>query len=58
MTQDPTVLEDYDPVDRGEQVECSGGKFLPVAGYRRLCLLVDQGDGNLGGASATLRSKG
>ena len=46
MTADDTGFEDYERAPPGDRVESAGGKFLPVAGYGRLSLLVDQGNGN------------
>ena len=42
MTQDSSHLEGYTPAPPGDEVESAGGVFLPVAGYGRLRLLVDQ----------------
>ena len=54
MTQNRAGLEDYAPVTAGDKVECAGGNFLPVAGYRQLRLLADQGDGDFRGPTREL----
>ena len=51
MTQDATGLENYVPASPGDQVRSAGGVLLPVAGYGRLNLLVDQGGGTFQGTS-------
>lgn len=52
MMRDPIGLEDNEPTPAGQCIEGAGGTHLPVAGYGRLCLLVDQRDGNLQGSEA------
>ena len=47
-TANGTDLEDYIQAPPGEQVESADGKLLPMVGYRRLRLLVDQGNGSFG----------
>ena len=54
MTQDSSHLEDCTPPAPGDEVESAGGCFLPVAGYGRLRLLVDQGNGTFKGATREL----
>ena len=54
MNQDSSHLEDYTPPAPGDEVESAGGCFLPVAGYGRLRLLVDQGNGTFKGATREL----
>ena len=54
MTQDSSNLEDYAPAPSGHEVESAGGVFLPVAGYGRLPLVVDQDNGTLKGATREL----
>ena len=54
MTQDSSHLQDCTPPAPGDEVESVGGCFLPVAGYRRLRLLVDQGNGTFKGATREL----
>lgn len=54
MTQDPAGLEDYVPPPARQRVEGAGGIFLPVVGYRCICLLVDQVAGNVMGPTRQL----
>ena len=54
MTQDSSHLEDYIPPPPGDEVESAGGVFLPVAGYGRLRLLVDQDNGTFKEATREL----
>ena len=54
MTQDSSHLEDCTPPAPGDEVESADGCFLPVAGYGRLRLLVDQGNGTFKGATREL----
>ena len=54
MTQDSSHLEDYTPPAPGDEVESAGGCFLHVAGYGRLRLLVDQGNGTFKGVTREL----
>ena len=54
MTQDLFHLEDCMPPAPGDEVESAGGCFVPVAGYRRLRLLVDKGNGTFKGATREL----
>ena len=54
MTQDSSHLKDYTPPPRGDEVESAGGVFLPIAGYGRLRLLVDQYNGTFKGATREL----
>ena len=54
ITQDSSHLEDYTPVPPGDEVESAGGVFLPVAGYGRIRLLVDQDNGTFKGATREL----
>ena len=54
MTQNPSILEYYTLPPPGDEVGSAGGVFLPVAGYRRLRLLVDQDDGTFKGATREL----
>ena len=54
VTQNRAGLEDYSPAPAGDKVECTGGNFLPIAGYGRLRLLVDQGDGDFKGTMREL----
>ena len=42
VSQDSSNLEDYTTVPSGDETESGGEVFLPVAGYGRLPLLVDQ----------------
>ena len=51
MTQDSSNLVDYTPVPPGDEVESAGGFFLPIAGYGRLRLLVDQDNNTFKGAT-------
>ena len=53
-TQDSSHLEDFPPPAPGDEVESAGGCFFPVAGYGRLRLLVDQGNGTFKGATREL----
>ena len=54
MTQDSSNLKDYTPTPPGDEVESAGGVFLPVVGYGRLRLLVDQDNGNFNGSTREL----
>ena len=54
MTRDPLGLEDYTPAPAGERVEIAGGDFLPVTGYGRLRLQVDQSNGRFTGLTREL----
>ena len=54
MTQHSSNLKDYTPAPPGDEVESAGGVFLPVAGYGRLRLLVDQDNGTFKGATPEL----
>ena len=54
MTQDSSHLEDYTPPPPVDEVASAGGVFLPVAGYGRLRLLVDQDNGTFKGATREL----
>lgn len=54
MTQDPAWLEDYTPAPAGQRIDGSGGILLPVAGYGRLLLPVDQGIANFKGPAHVL----
>ena len=54
MTQDSSNVEDYKPPPPGDEGESAGGIFLPVAGYGRLRLLVDQDNGTFKGATHDL----
>ena len=54
MTADPVGFEGYEPAPPEDQVESADGKILPVAGYGRLRLLVDQGDGSFLGETQKL----
>ena len=54
ITQDASNLEDYTPPPPGEDIESANGVFLPVAGYGRLRLLVDQDNGTFKGATREL----
>ena len=54
MTQDLSHLEDYTPPPAGNEVESAGGVFLPVVGYGRLRLLMDQDKGIFKGATGEL----
>ena len=54
MTRDPLGLEDYTPAPAGERVESVGGDFLPVTGYGRLRLQVDQSNGRFTGLTREL----
>lgn len=57
ITQDPAGLANFKPTPVGRRVEGAGGIFLPVAGYGRLCLLVDQGTRNFMGPTHELALK-
>ena len=52
--QDSSNLKDYTPASPGDEVKSAGGVFLPVAGYGRLQLLVDQDDGTFKRATREL----
>ena len=54
ITQASSHLEDYTPAPPGDEVECSGGVSLPVVGYGRLRLLMDQDNGTFKGATREL----
>ena len=54
MTQDLSNLEDYTPPPPGDELESACEIFLPVAGYGRLRLLVDQDNGTFKGATREL----
>ena len=54
MTQNSSHFEDYTQPPPGDEVESAGDVFLPVAGYRRLRLLVDQDNDTFKGASREL----
>ena len=54
MTQDSSNLKDYTPPPPGDKVESNGGGFLPVSGYGRLRLLVDQDNGTFKGETREL----
>ena len=54
MTQDSSNLEDYTPPPPGDEVESAGNIVLPVAGYGRLRLLMDQDSGTFKGATREL----
>ena len=54
MTQDSSHLEDYTPPAPEDEVESADGCFLHVAGYGRLRLLVDQGNGTFKGVTREL----
>ena len=54
MTQESSHPEDYTPTPPGDEVESAGGVFLPVAGYGRLRLLVDQDNDTFKGARREL----
>ena len=54
MTQDSSHLEDYTPPPPGDEVENVGRVFLPVAGYGRLRILVNQYNGTFKGATREL----
>ena len=54
MSQNSSHLEDYTPPPSGDEVESARGIFLPVAGYGRLRLLVDQDNGTFKGATREL----
>ena len=54
MTQGSSNLEDYTLPPPGDEVESAGGVFLPVAGYGRLRLLVDQDNGTFKGETREL----
>ena len=54
MTQNSYHLGHYTPAPPGDEVESAGGVFLPVAGYGRLRLLVDQDNGTFKGAMREL----
>ena len=54
MTQDSSHLEDYTPASPGDEVENACGVFLPVVGYGRLRLRVDQDNGTFKGATLEL----
>ena len=54
LTQDSFNLEDHAPPPPRDEVESAGGIFLPVAGYGRLRLLVDQDNGTFKGATRKL----
>ena len=54
MTQNSSNLEDYMRVPSGDEVESTGGVFLPVAAYGRLRLMVDQDNGTFKGATREL----
>ena len=54
MTQICAGLEDYAPAPASNKVKCVGGNLFPVAGYGRLRLLVNQGDGDFRGPTREL----
>ena len=54
MTQESSNLKDYTPVPPGDEVESASGSILPVTGYGRLRLLVDQDNGTFKGATREL----
>lgn len=54
MPQNRADLEDHAPAPVGDKVECAGSTILPVAGYGRLRLMVDQGEGNFKGPARKL----
>ena len=54
MTRDPLGLEDCTPAPAGERVESAGGDFLPVTGYGRLRLQVDQSNSRFTGLTREL----
>ena len=54
MTQDSSHLEDCTPAPPGDEIESAGGVFVPLAGYGRLRLLVDQDNGIFKGATRDL----
>ena len=54
MIQGSSNLEDYTLPPPGDEVESAGGVFLPVVGYGRLRLLVDQDNGTFKGETREL----
>ena len=54
MIQDSSNLDNYTPAPPGDELESAGGVFLPVAGYGRLRLLVDEDNGTFKGATREL----
>ena len=54
MTQDSSNLEDCAPPPPGDEVESASGVVLPVGGYGRRRLLVDQDNGTFTGATREL----
>ena len=54
MTQDSSNLKDYTLAPVGDEVESAGGVFLPVVGYGRLRLLVEQDNGIFKGVTREL----
>ena len=54
IAQDSSNLKDYTPIPPGDEVESACGVFLPVAGYGRLRLSVNQNNDTFKGATREL----
>lgn len=54
ITLDFDEFEDYELAPAGQRMEGAGGSHLPIAGYGRLHLLVDQGVGDMQGPAREL----